>query len=200
MKISLQNLTKYDGYQRAELANKLLNYASEINGKLEAAIFKQLASGEPVEARQIYGKPFTMRDYGRLMFNCNELPKEVESTNAFFRRFIIIPFDQVISEEEQDTELTKKIVASELSGVFNWLLAGLRRIISQKAFTRSATIRNQVDTFRKNADSVALFIEDEGYTASINKSVFLKRYTANTPSAAQITDTGRAPVGQCRSG
>ena len=77
---SLQNLTKYDSYQRAELSNKLLNYASEINGKLESSIFKQLASGEPVEARQIYGKPFVMRDYGKLMFNCNELPKEVECT------------------------------------------------------------------------------------------------------------------------
>ena len=33
-----------------------------------------------------------MTDYGKLMFNCNELPKEVEQTNAFFRRFIIIPF------------------------------------------------------------------------------------------------------------
>lgn len=43
---SLQNLTKYDSYQRAELSNKLLNYASEINGKLEASIFKQLVSGE----------------------------------------------------------------------------------------------------------------------------------------------------------
>lgn len=80
---SLQNLTKYDSYQRAELSNKLLNYAPEINGKLEASIFKQLVSGEPVEARRIYGHPFTMREYGKLMFNCNELPREIERTNAF---------------------------------------------------------------------------------------------------------------------
>ncbi|MDR0659666.1 MAG: DUF5906 domain-containing protein [Prevotellaceae bacterium] len=127
---SLRNLTKYDSYQRAELSNKLLNYALEINGKLEASIFKRLVSGEPVEARQIYGKPFIMRDYGRLMFNCNELPKEVEQTNAFFRRFIIIPFNQTTPEEEQDTELAKKIIKAELSGVFNWVLAGLRRLLA----------------------------------------------------------------------
>ena len=59
---SLQSLTKNDSYERADLANKLLNYASEINGKLEAHIFKQLASGEPVQARQIYGQPFIMEN------------------------------------------------------------------------------------------------------------------------------------------
>ena len=81
---SLQSLTKNDSYERADLANKLLNYASEINGKLEAHIFKQLASGEPVQARPIYGQPFTMENYAKLMFNCNELPKDVENTEAFF--------------------------------------------------------------------------------------------------------------------
>jgi putative DNA primase/helicase len=36
---SLQNLTNENGYYRAMLSNKLLNYSSEINGKLETSIF-----------------------------------------------------------------------------------------------------------------------------------------------------------------
>ncbi|MCX7124360.1 MAG: hypothetical protein NTU49_01130, partial [Gammaproteobacteria bacterium] len=48
---SLQSLTQVNGYQRAMIVNKLLNYASEINGRLESSMFKALASGEPVEAR-----------------------------------------------------------------------------------------------------------------------------------------------------
>lgn len=52
---SLQSLTDEKGYQKAMIANKLLNYASEINGKLEASMFKKLISGEPVEARLPYG-------------------------------------------------------------------------------------------------------------------------------------------------
>src|SRR5690606_24227191 len=57
---SLQSLTNDNGYFRAKLANKLVNYASEINGNLEASIFKQLVSGEPVEARLPYGQPFIL--------------------------------------------------------------------------------------------------------------------------------------------
>nr|DAW61318.1 MAG TPA: dsDNA helicase [Caudoviricetes sp.] len=171
---SLQNLTKYDSYQRAELANRLLNYASEINGKLEASIFKQLVSGEPVEARQIYGKPFTMKSYAKLMFNCNELPKEVEQTNAFFRRFIIIPFSETIPEPEQDPELARKIIDNELSGVFNWVLGGLTRLLSQKHFTFSEKVKEQVDNYRKESDSVVMFIDEFGYTPSFEGSFFLK--------------------------
>lgn len=160
---SLQNLTKGDGYQRAELANKLLNYASEINGRLEASIFKQLVSGEPVEARQIYGKPFIMEDYARLMFNCNELPRDVEQTDAFFRRFLIVPFTVAIPPEEQDPELSRKIIAGELPGVFNWVLGGLRRLLRQRKFTESELVRGQVEAYRRDSDSVAVFVDETGY-------------------------------------
>jgi putative DNA primase/helicase len=172
---SLQDLTKDNGYARAELANKLLNYASEINGKLETDMFKQLVSGEPVATRQIYGAPYTMYNYAKLMFNCNELPREVEQTNAYFRRFIIIPFDQTIPEDEQDPNLAKKIIASELSGVFNWILDGLRRLLAQEKFTQSNLVCDQVNTYRRESDSVAMFIDDEGYIPSFGKHVPLKR-------------------------
>jgi putative DNA primase/helicase len=58
---SLQSLTNDNGYFRAKIANKLVNYASEINGKLETDIFKQMASGEPIEARLPYGEPFDIK-------------------------------------------------------------------------------------------------------------------------------------------
>ncbi|MCK6695793.1 MAG: DNA primase, partial [Thermoanaerobaculia bacterium] len=48
---SLQSLTDDKGYSRAKIVGKLVNYASEINASLEAAVFKALTSGEPVEAR-----------------------------------------------------------------------------------------------------------------------------------------------------
>lgn len=172
---SLQSLTKMDSYQRAELQNKLLNYAPEISNKQEAAISKQLISGEAVEARQIYGKPFIMKNYAKLMFNCNELPKDVEHTNAFFRRFIIIPFKVTIPDHEQDTELPKKIIESELSGVFNWVLAGLQRILQQRKFTNSSVVNEEIKSYKKESDSVAMFLDEENYSPTMgNPYTYLK--------------------------
>jgi putative DNA primase/helicase len=156
------------------IANKLVNYASEINGKLEASIFKQLVSGEPVEARLPYGNPFIMSDYAKLIFNCNELPWNVEHTNAFYRRFLIIPFEVTIPEGEQDKELAKKIIDSELSGVFNWVLEGLKRLLSQKKFTDCEAVRQAREQYEKESDSVKLFLEESGYTICADSYVTLE--------------------------
>ena len=160
---SLQSLTNDTGYQRAKIGNKLVNYASEINGKLETDIFKQMASGE---ARLPYGEPFILNDYAKLIFNCNELPKDVEHTNAFFRRFLIIGFDVTIPEDKQDKELDSKIINNELSGVFNWVLQGLERILNQKNFSKCEAVENSRINYEKQSDSVKMFVDEFEYKTS----------------------------------
>lgn len=171
---SLSSLTETNGYQRAELQNKLVNYASEINGKLETSIFKQLVSGEQVEARKIYKSPFTMEDYARLIFNCNELPKEVENTNAYFRRFLIVPFEVTIPDQEQDKELAKKIIEHELSGIFNWVLEGLNRLLQNKSFSNCPQADNVLNQYKTESDSVKMFLQDEEYNKSPTEYILLK--------------------------
>ncbi len=163
---SLQSLTNDNGYFRAKLANKLVNYASEINGKLESAIFKQLVSGEPVEARLPYGEPFTLKQYAKLIFNCNELPKDVEHTNAYFRRFLIIPFDVTIPPQEQDKQLHTKIIENELSGVFNWVIDGLNRLLEQKRFSDCEAVKQAVEQYKSQSDSVKMFVDENNYQSS----------------------------------
>ena len=171
---SLQSLTNDNGYFRAKLANKLVNYASEINGNLEASIFKQLVSGEPVEARLPYGQPFTLNQYAKLIFNCNELPKDVEHTNAYFRRFLIIPFDVTIPSHEQDKNLHTKIIEKELSGVFNWVLQGLNRLLEQKKFSDCEAAQQAVEQYRIESDSVQMFLNENEYKVSTTNDMPLK--------------------------
>lgn len=163
---SLQSLTNDPAYCRAHLATKLVNYASEINGKLEADTFKQMVSGEPVEARLPYGQPFILTNYAKLIFNCNELPADVEHTPAYFRRFLIVPFGVTIPEAEQDKQLAAKIIQSELSGVFNWILAGLHRLLEQGRFTDADAVRQQLEAYKRQSDTVRLFLDEQGYQAS----------------------------------
>jgi putative DNA primase/helicase len=171
---SLQSLTEEKGYHRANLANKLVNYASEISGKLEANIFKQLVSGEPIEARLPYGQPFIMRDYAKMIFNCNELPTDVEHTPAYFRRFLIVPFGVTIPEAEQDKQLAHRIIRSELSGVFNWVLAGLRRLLEQGRFTDCEAVQQQLALYKRQSDSVRLFLDEYEYESHIDQFTALK--------------------------
>lgn len=175
---SLQSLTNENGYFRAKLANKLVNYASEISGNLETAIFKQLVSGEPVEARLPYGEPFTLENYAKLIFNVNGLPRDVEHTNAYFRRFLIIPFDVTIPEPEQDKELSKKIIENELEGVFNWILEGLNRLLEQRNFSNCEAAKIQVEQYRVESDTVQMFIEEQKYEKDSTNYTLLKNLYA----------------------
>lgn len=139
---------------------------------MEDDMLKKLVSGEPVPARYKYGQPFTMRDYAcKLMFNCNTLPNEMERTHAYFRRLLIIPFNRIFHESEQNINLAQEIIASELSGVFNWILGGLNRLLEQGRFTESEVVRQQMEEYRKESDSVALFLDDRGISFGVDKTV-----------------------------
>lgn len=184
-------------YQRAMLSNKLLNYASEISTRLESDVFKKLSSGEPVEARLPYGRPFIMRRYAKLAFNCNELPRDVEHTEAFFRRFLIIPFDVTVPEHKRNPNLAKEIIAEELSGVFNWVLEGLQQLLKQNGFSDCQAARRMLDLYRKESDSVAMFLEDENYKQSnefINLSMLYQAYKS------YCLDNGYKPLGRNKFG
>lgn len=171
---SLQSLTHHSGYYRAKLGTILVNYASEISPKMDSTVFKQLVSGEPVEARLPHKDPMTIEDYAKLIFNTNDLPKDVEQNEGFFRRFCIVPFEVTIPEEERDPEMAKKIIYSELPGVFNWVLEGLKRLLLQKRLTQSDIVDNMIKQYRQQSDSVQLFLHDEGYEKDVQAEMSLK--------------------------
>jgi putative DNA primase/helicase len=127
-----------------------------------------------MQARLIYQEPFITENYAKLIFNCNELPKDTEHTNAYFRRFLTINFDVTIPEDKQDKELHTKIIDNELSGVFNWVLEGLDSILTNNEFTKCEAIDNARLDYEKTTDSVMLFVEEMDYKKSIDNYTSVK--------------------------
>jgi len=181
-------------YNRAKLTNVLLNYSSEKGTEINPDTFKALVSGEPLQAREPYGKSFTLYNKVRFIVNANELPKETEQTEAYFRRYLIIPFDIKIAEHERDPDLADKIIRNELPGVFNWLLEGLHRIVDQKRFTVSEKTDKALANFKKQSDSVALFIDENYfYPSNLNKQALSELYKKYKEFCL---DDGYKPVGK----
>lgn len=172
---SLSNLMDPNGYYTFKLATSLLNYSSELGGKVDAALFKTIISGESVSARQIYGQPTTIKDYAKIAFNTNTLPQSVENTNAYFRRFIIIPFEVIIPEAEQDKQLAQKIIsAGELSGIFNWVLEGLSRLLANGGFSECKAAERALETYKDEANTVKMFIDEDNYEKSYDRYISAK--------------------------
>ena len=156
-------------YNRARLTNVLINYSGEKGFDLHPDIFKALISCEPIQARELYQKPFTLYNKAKFIFNCNKLPSETENSEAYYRRFIILPFIAKIAEEERDIHLSEKIISAERSGILNWLLIGLERILSQEVFTKCDSSEKALSDFKKQGDIYELFLEEYRYKKSTVK-------------------------------
>jgi putative DNA primase/helicase len=138
---------------------------------MDSTIFKQLVSGEAVEARLPHRDPFLLKDYAKFIFNTNNLPRDVEQNEAFYRRFLISEFNVLIPEVERDPKLAQKIIANDLPGVFNWVIEGLNRLLNQQGFSHSNLMNNAVLKYRQQSDSAFLYMDEKGYTAGEDEKI-----------------------------
>jgi putative DNA primase/helicase len=186
---TLNNLCDNTGYYRAQLTNVLLNYCSELGGKdCNPDMVKQLISGEPVSCRTIYRAPFILTDYCKFMFNTNLIPRDIEQTSAYFRRFIFVFFGEVISTEERNVNLAKEIIQDELSGIFNWILEGLSRITQNKCFTTSKHINSTMEKIKSESNSVVLFMKENNYKPSLTEHKILSELFSSYKSFCETTN------------
>lgn len=160
----MSDLCDGKGYYRTELSKYLLNFCSEFSTSYNSAVLKQLISTEEVTARSVFEKPITIQNYCKFIFNANIIgKKDIERSQGFYRRLLILPFKVTIPEAERDPELASTIIKTELSGIFNWILDGLKRILQNKRFTITPEIEAVRADFEKESDSVAMFIEECRY-------------------------------------
>ena len=188
----LKDLCDDAKYSRAHIGNKLLNYSSEISSNIDVNNFKQLSSCEPIQARSPYKEPVILRNYAKLACNTNILPQSVEKSNGFFRRWLIIEFDQTIPPEKQDRTLVGRIIANELPAIFNWVLDGLSRLLDQQGFSKCVAAEKALLKYRDNSDSVRLFCQDTGMEPHDTELIDLKQIY--TIYSNYCNDEGSRPV------
>ena len=147
--LSLADLCHPSGYKLAQLRNKLINLATELN-TLEmddTGLFKQLVSGEQFTAREIYGHPFGMCSTATLVFLANSLPRFKHGTDAEARRLRFVKFSNRVARP--DVKLKDK-VAMEAEGVFTLLvqracsLLNGRKLADQGKYGQEVAKRFQV--------------------------------------------------------
>lgn len=148
-------------FAAVELDGKLLNFATELDSKsVKSDLFKKLASREKIRAAYKHKDAFTMTP-PPMISNCNELPRTGARDLGFYRRLLIIPFDVTIPPEEQNPNLAKELIETELPGFLNLILEGLRRLIRNGGhYTANPDGDKLVSELWAESDSVTAFLED----------------------------------------
>ena len=118
--------TSDEMYSLALLKGSRLVLASEIEkGQCMAeGRIKELTSSEELQARHIYGRPFSYRPTFKIIL-CTNYKLQVKGTDdGIWRRIITVPFNYSFVGAERDNLYFENKLVPELSGIFNWLIEG----------------------------------------------------------------------------
>ena len=148
-------------FQRAHLHGKLANIVTEIKegGEIADAALKAISSGELTTAEHKFKKPFDFQPFATCWFGTNHMPHTRDFSDALFRRALIVEFNRVFHEDEQDKHLKNKL-AAELPGILRLALTAFSGVIGRGHFTIPESCKLAKEQWRIEADQVAQFIAD----------------------------------------
>lgn len=176
--VNIQNLSHE--YYLANMCEKRLNICSDIGSTVinDLSVIKQLTSpDDTIQVRHIRSETHLASEKPKLIFASNHYPalvSDVEDLDAFFNRVHIIPFKHIVPKEAQVEGLAKKIFDAESSGIFNWMMEGYRRFLSNgKKFTPAKAVNKAQEKYRSLYMIPKDFIND-CVEFSPNKKVFTK--------------------------
>ena len=120
---------------------------------------KQLTGGDTVAARALYKDVSEFKAKATIWVACNHKPEVDVADEAMWRRLRMIPFSRVFRPEEQDPDLSTKLV-EEHNGILGWMLQGLWMYNAQGLVEPEAVARATA-AYRDEMDSVKQFIASQ---------------------------------------
>jgi putative DNA primase/helicase len=152
-----------DRFNKAELFGKLANIFADLPSKSldDGGMFKALTGEDYISGEKKGKDPFYFRPYARMLFSCNEMPKNFsDRSEGFYRRLLIVRFDKSVPQDKRDPNLREKI-ACERDGILMWALEGLRRLISNSyIFSETERTRSEVNRYKVESNSVLTFVDE----------------------------------------
>jgi putative DNA primase/helicase len=162
----LQKLDE-DRFAAVGLHGKLANIWPDLSARAlkGSSVFKSVVGGDPIDGEHKYHDSFTFKPFCRLLFSANAAPPTTDTSEGFFQRWLIVPFEvqfRGTGKEIPMTELMSQLGSpTELSGLVNLAIEGYGRVKAQNGFTPAESMERAKGSFRQQVDSVAGFVGEE---------------------------------------
>jgi len=146
-----------------------------------AGTLKKLTGGSRIGAEVKYGGHYNFYNYATPIFAANELPRTVDDTDGFYRRWILVEFPYKFKEKpEQGNELEKQgrpkkelmdeiACKDQLEGFLWWAIEGLKDVLENSEFTHAPTTQEAREKWREYSVPLTKFIStyvEQGTTRS----------------------------------
>lgn len=163
----LQSFLPESRFGLAATEGKLANIAEEIDEDINAAsgLLKMFTGGDAVPVERKYKEGFLIKPTARLTFGTNSLPRFKDDSDGLIRRMIILPFKrQFLDERKQNKNFIDRdfwLESGELSGIFNWALEGLNRLVSNNwKFTEPQSVMEVMESYKNTINPTIQFLKD----------------------------------------
>ena len=157
-RIDLEDL--YSMFGLKGLIGKRLNIIEEVSGNYyQSHKLKKLISGEELTINMKYKDQFKFKPQAKFIFAVNTMPRVDDSSTATERRIMVVNFNNNFRTNPNTMlRFSSGILATELSGILNWMLEGAASLRAEKAFITTTEQRDALLEYREENSSVEGFI------------------------------------------
>lgn len=154
-----------DRFRTAEITNKLGNIGDDIDDDFitKTGLFKRVVSGSEILVERKGQDPFKTKPYCKFSFSCNDTPKFKDRTGAVKDRLVFIPFNATFSADDPDFDpfIISKLMQPEVAEYLIQIgLAGLKRVLENKAFTLTDDGEKELEAFDERNNPIIKFCKE----------------------------------------
>lgn len=188
--LSLNDMSQRFG--KEHIVGKKVNIATEndlilTKSSVNTQFLKSVSSGEEIYVEQ-KGKDMIQHiATTKMLFSLNNMPKVEDTSDAFYRRLVILPFEQKFSlnpkndMEKQANVHLKHELLEELEGILNFALEGLVKLKENNfQFTIPEESENFLEEYKIDNNHIAEFLDEIDIAnvsgARINQDIIFESY------------------------
>lgn len=161
--VTLQDFVS-NRFSVSEIKGKLVNMVSEMTKEFlkDSSVFKQIVTGDTTTVEEKFKDRHTIKPYAKHIFTANELPKVADTSNGYFRRLFIIPFEAVFTDLEKINFNFKELITEQ---ALDYLAAiALQEYIiarREHAFINEEESKNIIETYKMESNTVIAYLYDK---------------------------------------
>lgn len=153
-------------FEVASLFGKLANVAGDIDSRYlrDSSRFKSLVGQDTITAQFKYRDAFEFTCWATPIFSANELWRSADTSEGYFRRWVVLPFPNKLVES--DPGFSEAKLFAEAPAIFVRAMAALRDLMARGKFELGISAEILRDDFQAQSDTVRIWLgEDESVRA-----------------------------------
>jgi len=156
-----------------------------------SGIIKSITGGGTIGAEVKGGKHFNFRNYARIVYTCNEIPRAADRGDAWHSRHLILPFLKKIPEKEKNRHIMKTF---DFDGIASWAVEGLMRLRAKNwKFNTSKNVDDAASEYQRINDpwqdflSKCCIMEEGAKETYTNMILAYTGFCGTRPSASKFS-------------